>query len=114
MLRIEFYTQLKHVLCAIIKQYTQQKYHLSTITTPSSLRIESSYEISPAMPTCLFLTHWLQLIQPFASRLHGYRQVTDAYLLGLAIKHNVVLVTLDEHIQALAGLEFKRNLRTLQ
>ena len=60
------------------------------------------------------LEPWLQLIQPFASRLHGYRQVTDAYLLGLAIKHDVILVTLDQHIQALAGMEFKRNLLTLK
>ena len=68
----------------------------------------SSYAYLP------ILDPWLQLIQPFASRLHGYRQVTDAYLLGLAIKHDVVLVTLDQHIQALAGMEFKRNLLTLK
>lgn len=56
---------------------------------------------------------WLQLVRPFSTRLHGYRQVTDAYLLGLAIKENAVLVTLDKHIQALAGAEYSRSLLTL-
>jgi len=34
-------------------------------------------------------------------RLLGHQQVTDAYLLGLAIKRNGVLATLDERIGAL-------------
>lgn len=57
---------------------------------------------------------WLSLVQPFASRLHGYKQVTDAYLLGLAIKGNAVLVTLDHHIEAVADVQFSRNLLTLR
>jgi toxin-antitoxin system PIN domain toxin len=57
---------------------------------------------------------WAELVQPIASRLHGYRQVTDALLLGLAIRHNAVFVTLDRQIQALAGREFEANLLTLE
>lgn len=57
---------------------------------------------------------WLSVVQPFASCLHGYKQVTDAYLLGLAIKENAVLVTLDQHIEALADVQFSSNLLTLQ
>jgi len=56
---------------------------------------------------------WLELISPLVSRIHGHRQVTDALLLGLAIRHNVILVTLDQKIQALAGQQFKANLLTL-
>jgi len=56
---------------------------------------------------------WLELIRPLVPRLHGYRQVTDALLLGLAIRHNAVLVTLDQRVQALAGQHFKANLLTL-
>jgi toxin-antitoxin system PIN domain toxin len=56
---------------------------------------------------------WLELIAPFAGRLHGYRQVTDALLLGLAIKNNAVLVTLDRGIKALAGDQFATNVLTL-
>jgi len=56
---------------------------------------------------------WLELISPLVSRIHGHRQVTDALLLGLAIRHNAILVTLDPKIQALAGQQFKAHLLTL-
>lgn len=58
-------------------------------------------------------TGWLELVHPFARRLHGYRQVTDALLLGLAIQNHTVLVTLDRSIAALAGKEHAANLLTL-
>jgi len=69
-----------------------------------------------AIPNCenLPLEHsWLELIQPLIPRLHGYRQVTDALLLGLAIHNGAVLVTLDRSIQALAGEAYAANLLTL-
>jgi predicted nucleic acid-binding protein len=56
---------------------------------------------------------WRELVTPFASRLHGYRQVTDALLLGLAIRNGAVLVTLDRSIKALAGEAYSANLLTL-
>ena len=46
---------------------------------------------------------WLELIAPFARRLQGYRQVTDALLLGLAIRHHAVLVTLDRQSRRWPG-----------
>lgn len=60
------------------------------------------------------LEKWTDLVAPFASRMHGYRQVTDALLLGLAIKHKSVLVTLDVHVRALAGAEFRDNVLILE
>jgi hypothetical protein len=56
---------------------------------------------------------WLELVAPFSNRLHGYRQVTDALLLGLAIRNQAILVTLDRSIQALAGEAYAANLLTL-
>ena len=38
-------------------------------------------------------------------RLVGHQQVTDAYLLGLAIRRGGVLVTLDHHIAVLTALK---------
>jgi predicted nucleic acid-binding protein len=43
----------------------------------------------------------------------GYRQVSDALLLGLAIRNGVTLVTLDCRIQALAGESYAPNLLKL-
>ena len=52
---------------------------------------------------------WVTLTARFASRIYSHQQVTDAYLLGLAIKENRVLVTFDKGFQGLAGEEFSGN-----
>ena len=56
---------------------------------------------------------WVTLTAPFAARIFGHQQVTDAYLLGLAIKNNGVLVTFDEAILKLAGSMFGNNVCVL-
>jgi toxin-antitoxin system PIN domain toxin len=57
---------------------------------------------------------WVTLTAPFAARISGHQQVTDAYLLGLAIKGNGVLVTFDKGIQYMAGAEYSRNVLVLE
>jgi uncharacterized protein len=56
---------------------------------------------------------WVALTARFASRIFGHQQVTDAYLLGLAIKEDGVLVTFDRGIRYMAGAEFSRNVLIL-
>ena len=46
---------------------------------------------------------WRILCKPFAKRLFGHNQITDAYLLGLAMHHGLVVVTFDKDILHLAG-----------
>ncbi|MGH9607985.1 MAG: TA system VapC family ribonuclease toxin [Terracidiphilus sp.] len=57
---------------------------------------------------------WAGLTAPFAPRISGHLQVTDAYLLGLAVKENGILVTFDRGIKYMAGAEFSRNLLVLE
>jgi hypothetical protein len=57
---------------------------------------------------------WAVLTAPFAARIFGHQQVTDAYLLGLAIKEKGVLVTFDKGIQYMAGAEFSQNVLLLE
>lgn len=59
-------------------------------------------------------TSWVDLTARFASRIKGHQQVTDAYLLGLAIKEDGVLVTFDRGLRYMAGREFSRNLLILE
>jgi len=47
--------------------------------------------------------NWRTLTKPFFRRLHGHNQVTDAYLLGLAIHDKRILATFDKRILHLAG-----------
>ena len=57
---------------------------------------------------------WITLTAPFAAHIRGHQQVTDAYLLGLAIKEKGMLVTFDKGIQYMAGAEFRHNVLLLQ
>jgi uncharacterized protein len=57
---------------------------------------------------------WADLTAPFAGRIFGHQQVTDAYLLGLAIKEDGVLVTFDKGIRYMAGPQFADNVLVLQ
>lgn len=57
---------------------------------------------------------WVTLTAPFAARVRGHQQVTDAYLLGLAIRENRVLVTFDKGLQYLAGAEFSQYVLLLE
>jgi uncharacterized protein len=55
-----------------------------------------------------------EAVQPFRERLFGHRQVTDAYLLGLAIKNKGRLVTLDRGIEVLAGESYRQYVTVLE
>jgi hypothetical protein len=49
---------------------------------------------------------YLDATAPLFKRMQGHRQITDAYLLGLAKHHGGKLATLDKAIVSLAGPEF--------
>jgi toxin-antitoxin system PIN domain toxin len=57
---------------------------------------------------------WSDIVQTFRQRILGHRQITDAYLLGLAIKRNGILVSLDKGIGFLAGQKYSRNVLILE
>ncbi len=56
---------------------------------------------------------WQTLCSPFFKRLYGTKQVTDAYLLGLAVQSRLVLVTIDKAISHIAGAEFSKHVLVL-
>jgi toxin-antitoxin system PIN domain toxin len=55
----------------------------------------------------------LESVALFGGHLQGFRQITDAYLLGLAIQRNGTLVTLDKAIPHLAGQEHRKSVKLL-
>ena len=57
---------------------------------------------------------WSSLVEPFREKVYGHQQITDAFLLGLAIKENGVLVTLDKAIRHLAGPRYAKHLLVLE
>ena len=57
--------------------------------------------------------NWQTLCGRFFKRLFGHKQITDAYLLGLAVLEGLVLVTFDRAMLHLAG-EDSRHVLILQ
>jgi predicted nucleic acid-binding protein len=49
----------------------------------------------------------------FESRMQGAKQITDAYLLAIAIHHNGKLATMDRAILHLAGPEFAKHVELI-
>ena len=56
---------------------------------------------------------WQTLCGPFFTRLYGTKQVTDAYLLGLAVQSGLVLVTMDKAVLHLAGTDYSKHVLLL-
>lgn len=56
---------------------------------------------------------WAELVAPFRERLWGHQQVTDAFLLGLAVHANGALVTLDKAMKHLAGPKHSKHVLVL-
>lgn len=75
-----------------------------------SLRAHPGYHYWPISDA----ESWVAVTSCFASRITGHQQVTDAYLLGMAIKEDGVLVTFDRGLKYLAGPEFRKNLLILE
>ena len=57
---------------------------------------------------------WATLAAPFMNQIFGHKQITDAYLLGLAVKEKGVLVTLDRGIRHMAGERYAGNVLVLE
>ena len=57
---------------------------------------------------------WSSLAAPFIERVFGHQQITDAYLLGLAVKEDGVLVTMDKGVQYMAGPKYSRHVLILE
>ncbi len=57
---------------------------------------------------------FLTLCSPFFARLYGTKQVTDAYLLGLAVREGMVLLTMDKGILHLAGKDYRQRVLLLE
>ncbi len=72
-----------------------------------ALRQQPGYHYQP------FTGDWQVLTKPFFKRVHGHNQVTDAYLLGLAVREGLVLTTFDTALLHLAG-EHKKHVLVLE
>jgi toxin-antitoxin system PIN domain toxin len=84
------------------------------ITMADATEILGSLAMEPGYHYLPITSDWRTLSSPFSRRIYGTNQVTDAYLLGLAIREDLVLVTMDKAIRHLAGAEYSSHLLLLE
>jgi len=96
-----------------IRITTNPAYRPMSRTTAQATVILADFATHPGYRYWPITEKWTVLTAPFSARLFGHQQVTDAYLLGLAVKEKGVLVTFDRGIRYLAGSKYSRNLLVL-
>ena len=57
---------------------------------------------------------WSALAAPFSERIFGHQQITDAFLLGLAVREGGVLVTMDKAVRSMAGARCSQHVLVLE
>jgi toxin-antitoxin system PIN domain toxin len=97
---------LKWALCAfteagLLRFLTHPK--TRNLPMDEAVAILSSLKREPGYHYLTVVADWHQTTAPFAARLHGHNQVTDAFLLGIAIRKGVMLATFDKTILHMAG-----------
>ena len=97
-----------------VRVTTNPAYGGATRTVAQATAILAAFAAYPGYRYWPISESWSAVTAPFAARLFGHQQVTDAYLVGLALKHNGTLVTFDRGIKYLAGAEYSRNLHVLE
>jgi uncharacterized protein len=88
--------------------------NVGKITLKDATQILAALEKRPGYRFWPIASGWGSLVAPFAGRVFGHQQVTDAYLLGLAVKENGVLVTLDKAIRTMAGPRYEKHVLVLE
>ena len=96
-----------------VRVTTNPAYRGATRTVAQATAILAEFATHPGYRYWTISDKWAVLTAPFSARLLGHQQVTDSYLLGLAVKEKGVLVTFDRGIKYLAGAEYSRNLLVL-
>lgn len=97
-----------------IRLTTNPAMQAGTIILERAIAILQELRAHPGYQYWPITESWVAVTTRFAARISGHHQVTDAYLLGLAIKENGVLVTFDRGMKYLAGPEFRDNLLILE
>lgn len=97
-----------------VRIISNRRFHPHPVSLAESLKLLSDITQRPGHHFWPMDISFREAVQPFRERLFGHQQVTDAYLLGLAINNKGRLVTLDSGIEALAGREFAQYVTLLR
>ncbi|HEY1987279.1 MAG TPA: TA system VapC family ribonuclease toxin [Terracidiphilus sp.] len=96
-----------------VRVTTNPAFNGATRTVAQAAAILADFARHPGYHYWAISAPWTKLTAGFSTRVLGHQQVTDSYLLGLAVKEDGVLVTFDKGIRYLAGTRYNGNLLVL-
>jgi len=97
-----------------VRVTTNPAYRPATRTVAQAAAILADFATAAGYRYWPVTEPWDALTQGFAGRIFGHHQVTDACLLGLAVRCGGVLVTFDRGIRYLAGADLANHVLVLQ
>lgn len=86
---------------AFVRIVTNPAFSSDAVTPQEAVKLLSSNLDNPSHRFWGDEISFVEAVQPFERRLKGHQQVTDAYLLGLAIHKKGKLATMDRAVVAL-------------
>jgi toxin-antitoxin system PIN domain toxin len=86
---------------------------IGNITVEEASAVLASLASHPGYRYWAVSCGWAELTAPFRERIFGHQQIADAYLLGLAVRRNGILVSMDKGMKYLAGPKFSHNVLLL-
>jgi len=99
---------------AFVRIISNPSFHPRRVNVSEAVKLLSEITQRPGHHFWPIDISFAEAVKPFYERVFGHQQTTDAYLLGLAVKNNGRLVTLDRGIEALAGEKFRQYLTLLE
>jgi len=97
-----------------VRIISNRRFHEHPVNVPEALELLAAVTQRPGHRFWPMEITLAEAVQPFQERLFGHHQVTDAYLLGLAIRNQGRLVTLDRGIEVLVGEGHRQHVTVLE
>jgi uncharacterized protein len=86
---------------ALVRILSNPSFSSDSVTPQQALTVLSANLKHPNHKFWADDLNLVESVEPFRQRLMGHRQITDAYLLGLAMRHKGKLATMDRGILVL-------------
>jgi toxin-antitoxin system PIN domain toxin len=97
-----------------VRIISNRRFHEQAVTVAEAFELLAAITQRPGHRFWPIDITLAEAVQPLQERLFGHRQVTDAYLLGLAIRNKGRVVTLDRGIETLAGESYRQHVTVLE
>ena len=96
-----------------VRIVSNPKFTAQSVDVTEALQLLSELTAIPGRRFWPIDTTFAEAVKPFEERFFGHQQVTDLYLLSLAVRHKGAVATTDRGMASLAGTQYANNIVVL-